>query len=76
MPTSEDKIKNLRALLEQVVSIANKAVSVASEIEIPTTRKSDADYFIPTLAANLDNEKLTDADFRQFVRNSLCGLKL
>lgn len=30
--------------------------------------------FPPTLAANVDNEKLSDADFRLFVRNSLRGL--
>lgn len=33
--------------------------------------KVPPDNFCGTLAANVDNEKLSDADFRQFVRNSL-----
>ena len=30
-----------------------------------------ADSFVETLAANVDNDKLDDAAFRQFVRNTL-----
>jgi hypothetical protein len=30
-----------------------------------------AEHFCTTLAANVDNDKLSDADFRQFVRNTL-----
>lgn len=30
-----------------------------------------AENFCATLAANVDNEKLTDAEFRQFVRDTL-----
>jgi hypothetical protein len=30
-----------------------------------------ADSFVRTLAANVDNGKMTDAEFRQFVRNTL-----
>ena len=30
-----------------------------------------ADSFVRTLAANVDNNGMTDAEFRQFVRNSL-----
>ena len=33
--------------------------------------KSRADCFIPMLRANVDNDKLSDADFREFVRNSI-----
>ena len=32
--------------------------------------------FCGTLAANVDNEKLSDAEFRQFVRNSLAVVDL
>ena len=28
-------------------------------------------HFVETLLANVNNEKLTDAEFREFVRNSL-----
>ncbi len=34
-------------------------------------RTVPASNFVRTLAANVDNEKLSDKDFRQFVRNSL-----
>ena len=30
-----------------------------------------AEHFMGTIAANVDNEKLTDADFREFIRNTL-----
>lgn len=30
-----------------------------------------AEHFMGTLQANVDNEKLSDADFREFVRNTL-----
>jgi hypothetical protein len=30
-----------------------------------------AEHFCTTLAVNVDNDKLSDADFRQFVRNTL-----
>ncbi len=33
--------------------------------------KIDAKNFCGTLAVNVDNDKLTDAQFRMFVRNSL-----
>lgn len=31
--------------------------------------------FCATLAANVDNTKLSDAEFREFVRNSLPGVE-
>ena len=34
-----------------------------------------AEHFMTTVAANVDNEKLTDAEFRQFIRNSLPVVK-
>jgi hypothetical protein len=33
--------------------------------------KVPAVNFIGTMMANVDNEKLSDADFRQFIRNTL-----
>ena len=30
-----------------------------------------AEHFMGTIAANVDNKKLSDADFRQFIRNTL-----
>lgn len=33
----------------------------------------DPASFCRTLAANVENERLSDADFRDFVRNSIAG---
>ena len=30
-----------------------------------------AEHFMATIAANVDNKKLSDADFRQFIRDTL-----
>jgi len=30
-----------------------------------------AEHFMGTIAVNVNNEKLSDADFRQFIRNTL-----
>lgn len=30
-----------------------------------------AEHFMATIAANVDNDKLTDAEFREFIRNTL-----
>lgn len=38
--------------------------------------KVPPENFCGTLAANVDNEKLSDAEFRQFVRNSLAVVDL
>ena len=35
------------------------------------TRSVPAENFLGTVEANVDNEKLTDAQFREFIRNSL-----
>jgi hypothetical protein len=35
------------------------------------TYKVKAKNFVQTIAANVDNEKLSDIEFRQFIRNSL-----
>lgn len=36
--------------------------------DVPTV---PAEHFMATLNANVDNEKLSDADFREFVRNTM-----
>jgi len=33
--------------------------------------KVPAENFMATIAANVDNEKISDADFREFIRHSL-----
>lgn len=83
MDISDDILKVVN-LFDEVTNSDLQGISEASamniirmveaEIKISDPKKSNADYFIPTLAANVDNEKLSDADFRRFVRNSLPGL--
>jgi len=34
-------------------------------------KKVPADNFVGTVAANVNNDKLTDAQFREFIRNTL-----
>lgn len=66
MPTNQEQIVRLTNLLKQ-------AGAVLETIDLKP-RPSPAEMFLRTLAANLDNHKLSDADFRQFVRNSLPGV--
>lgn len=42
-----------------------------NDTQFPINRVVDAENFCATLAANVDNEKLSDADFREFARNTL-----
>lgn len=58
--------------LERVANLLKQAGAVLETIDL-TPRLSPAEVFLRTLAANLDNVYLSDADFRQFVRNSLPG---
>ena len=66
MPTNQERI-------EQAAHLLTEAQATLAAIDL-APRRSAADIFLQTLAANVDNEKLTDADFRLFVRNSLRGL--
>jgi len=59
--------------LERVINLLKQAGAVLETIDLKVS-PSPAEIFLRTLAANLDNEKLSDADFRQFVRNSLPGV--
>lgn len=63
MPTNQDQIERANNLLAQ-------AQAVLATVDLKPVR-SPADIFLPTLAANVDNDKLSDADFRDFVRRSL-----
>ena len=58
--------------LECVANLLKQAGAVLDTVDL-TPRESPAEVFLRTLAANLDNEYLSDADFRQSVRNSLPG---
>lgn len=59
--------------LERVANLLKQAGAVLETIDL-TPRKTPAEVFLRTLAANLNNANLSDADFRQFVRNSLPGV--
>ena len=56
--------------IERVTNLLKQAGSALEDIDL-TPRPSPAEMFMRTLVANLDNDKLSDADFRQLVRNSL-----
>lgn len=62
-PANEERVERLGGLLEQ-------AQAVLKELDL-SRRPSAADHFVQTLQANVGNDKLSDADFRAFVRNSL-----
>lgn len=40
-------------------------------VKVKSRRKIQAEYQIETIKVNVDNERLSDADFRQFIRQSL-----
>lgn len=40
-------------------------------METTKNHKVDAVNFMGTMMANVDNEKLSDAEFREFIRNTL-----
>jgi len=42
-----------------------------SDNKTPNNWKVPAKNFIGTVMANVDNDKLSDADFREFIRNTL-----
>lgn len=57
--------------LERVTNLLTQAQAVLATVDVSPRRKSPADCLVETIAANVDNDKLTDADFRNFIRNSL-----
>ena len=59
--------------IERVANLLKQAGSALETIDL-RPRPSAAEMFMRTLAANLDNDKLSDADFRHLVRNSLPGI--
>lgn len=60
--------------LERVTNLLSQAQAVIATISLPKPKSSLADQFVKTLSANVDNERLSDAEFRAFVRNSLLGM--
>ena len=49
--------------IEQAIRLLTQAQAGLAAIDFSPAR-SAADMFLPTLAANVDNDKLSDADFR------------
>jgi hypothetical protein len=68
--TNQEQIERATNLLTQAQAVL---ATVTFDVAL---RSSPADLFIPTLVANVDNEKLSDAEFRLFVRNSLPTVSL
>lgn len=52
-----------------------EAIERVTRQEQQETAKLMAIGFLQTVSANLDNEELTDAEFRQFMRNSMKGIR-
>lgn len=61
--------------MEQDVKSYGEAIERVSRKEQHETAKLMALGFLQTVSANLDNEKMTDAEFRQFMRNSMRGIR-
>ena len=61
--------------MEEDVKSYGEAVERVSQKEKHEIAKTMAIGFMQTVSANLDNEELTDADFRQFMRNSMTGIR-
>ena len=51
-----------------------QACDYVNAIERGKVAKQRALNFLQTVAVNLDNEKLTDTQFRQFMRNNMMGV--
>jgi DNA polymerase elongation subunit (family B) len=76
-PTRAFKLVEQEALMAQMEAVTRtaqenlrRALAGLETLDFRTV-KSEADYLLPTLAANVDNERLTDEQFRNFVRNSI-----
>jgi len=53
-----------------------QACRYVNAIERCKVAKQMALGFLQTVSVNLDNEEMTDAEFRQFMRNSMRGIPL
>lgn len=69
MASHHEKIERISDLLRQAQAV------LASVNALPAKRRP-IDYFLPMLAANADNESITDADFRALVRRTLSSVLL
>ena len=59
--------------LERVKNLLAQAQAVVETIDC-RPQMSLADHLVQTLAANVSNGNLSDAEFRAFVANSLSGM--
>ena len=58
-------LQNYNMLVEDISSIVGEISSEKKNYKIPAVN------FIGTMLANLDNKKLSDANFRKFIRNTM-----
>lgn len=61
----------LRRLNQELSDVIGAAQTHAYELGVAVHEAST--NLLETIKANIDNEALSDADFRQFIRNSLGG---
>ena len=57
-----------------IANMPNEVFQILPEQQVTECQNNnlvDARNFVGTIAVNVDNERLSDADFRQFIRNSL-----
>ena len=71
----ETDVQTNKNQLERVTNLLPQARADLGTIVFRPPRQSAADSFTATLAANVDNDRMTDAEFRQFVRNSLPAIE-
>jgi len=62
--------------MDKDVESYGEACRYVNAIERGKTAKTMALGFLQTVSLNLDNEELSDEEFRQFMRNSMRGIPL
>ena len=60
--------------MDKDVESYGEACRYVNAIERGKVAQERALSFLQTVAVNLDNEKLTDTQFRQFMRNNMMGI--
>jgi hypothetical protein len=61
--------------MEDDVKSYGEAVERVSQKDKHEIAKTMAIGFLQTVSANLDNEELSDEEFRWFMRNSMAGIR-
>lgn len=69
MTQTHPSIPHLMAAINGLSTISSD--NALDDMLNDTLNTIPAEHFAKTLAVNVDNEKLTDAEFRSFVRNTL-----